>query len=40
MLKFVVFMSYHIDVIPNRNYRPTTLLRKAWRETKKIKKKP
>ena len=32
-------MSYHIEVIPNRNYRPTTLLRKDWREGKKAKRK-
>ena len=32
-------MSYHIEKIPNRKYRPTILLRKAWREGKKIKKK-
>ena len=32
-------MSYYIEVIPNRKYRPTTLLRKAWRE-RKSKEKP
>ncbi len=32
-------MSYYIEVVPNRNYRPTTLLRKALREEKKSKEK-
>lgn len=32
-------MSYHVEAIPNRNRRPTILLRKAWREGKRIRKK-
>ena len=32
-------MSYHVEAIPNRNSRPTILLRKAWREGKRIRKK-
>ena len=32
-------MSYYIEVVPNRKYRPTTLLRKALREGKKVKRK-
>ena len=32
-------MSYHVESIPNRNRRPTILLRKAWREGKRIRKK-
>ncbi|MCY4560884.1 MAG: hypothetical protein OXC03_00930 [Flavobacteriaceae bacterium] len=32
-------MAYYLEVVPNRNYRPTTLLRKAWREEKKVKRK-
>ena len=32
-------MSYYIEVVPNRKYRPTTLLGKAWREGKKVKRK-
>ena len=32
-------MSYCIEVVPNRNYRSTTLFRKAWREGKKVKRK-
>ena len=31
-------MSIHIDVIPNRTYKPTILLRKAWREGKKVRR--
>ena len=27
-------MSYYIEVVSNRKYRPTTLLRKVWREGK------
>ena len=32
-------MSHHVESIPNRNRRPTILLRKAWREGKRIRKK-
>ena len=32
-------MSYYIKVVPNRKYQPTTLLRKVWREGKKVKRK-
>ncbi|MCY4560750.1 MAG: hypothetical protein OXC03_00215 [Flavobacteriaceae bacterium] len=32
-------MSYYIEVVPNRHYRPTTLLPKVWREGKKVKRK-
>ena len=32
-------MSYHIEEIPNRTYRKTILLRKAWREGNVVKKK-
>ena len=32
-------MSYYIEAVPNRHYRPTTLLRKVWREGKKVKRK-
>ena len=32
-------MSYHVEAIPDRNRRPTILLRKAWREGKRIRKK-
>ena len=32
-------MSYHVDIIPNRNSPPAILLRKAWREGKRIRKK-
>ena len=31
-------MSYYIEVVPNRKYRPTPLLQKDWREGKKVKK--
>ena len=31
-------MSYHVDSIPNRKSRPTILLREAWREGKRIRK--
>ena len=32
-------MSYHLESIPNRNSRPTLLIREAWREGKRIRKK-
>ena len=32
-------MSYDIEVVPNRNYRSTTLLGKSWRDGKKVKRK-
>ena len=32
-------MSYHVDIIPNRKSRPTALLRQAWREGNRIRKK-
>ena len=32
-------MSYHVETIPNRNSPPAILLRKAWREGKRIRKK-
>ena len=32
-------MSYHVEAIPDRNRRPTILLRKTWREGKRIRKK-
>lgn len=32
-------MSYHVDVIPNRNSPPAILFRQAWREGKKIRRK-
>ena len=32
-------MSFHFEVVPNRNSRPTILIRKAWRENGKPKKK-
>ena len=32
-------MSYHVDIIPNRKSRPTILLREAWREGNRIRKK-
>ena len=32
-------MSYHVEAIPNRGRRPTILLRKAWREGKRIRRK-
>ena len=32
-------MSYHIETIPNRNSPPAILLRKAWRDGKRIRKK-
>ena len=32
-------MSYHVDTIPNRKSRPTILLREAWREGDRIRKK-
>ena len=32
-------MSFHIETIPNRNSRPTILLRQAWREGKRIRRK-
>ncbi len=28
----------HIDIVPNRGSRPTPLLREAWREGKKVRK--
>jgi hypothetical protein len=31
-------VSYHIEAIPNRGRRPTILLRKAWREGKRIRR--
>ncbi len=31
-------LSYHIETIPNRNSPPAILLRKAWREGKRIRK--
>ena len=31
-------MSYHVETIPNRNSPPAVLLRKAWREGKRIRK--
>ena len=31
-------MSHYIEVVPNRKYRPTKLLRKAWRGGKKVKR--
>ena len=31
-------VSYHVETIPNRGRRPTILLRKAWREGKRIRK--
>ena len=31
-------MSYHVEAIPNRGRRPTILLRKAWREGKRIRR--
>ncbi len=35
---FYNFMSHYIEVVPNRKYRPTKLLRKAWRGGKKVKR--
>ncbi|MDE0306464.1 MAG: IS1634 family transposase, partial [Albidovulum sp.] len=32
-------MSYHVEEIPNRGRRPTILIRKAWREGGKLRKK-
>ncbi len=32
-------MSYHVEAIPNRGRQPTILLRKAWREGKRIRRK-
>ena len=32
-------MSYHVEEIPNRGRRPAILIRKAWREGGKLKKK-
>ena len=32
-------MSYHVELIPNRKSRPTILLREAWREGKRVRKK-
>ena len=32
-------MSFHFEVVPNRNSRPTILIRKAWRENGKPRKK-
>ena len=32
-------MSYHVDTIPNRDSPPAILLRRAWREGKRIRKK-
>ena len=32
-------MSLHVDIIPNRKSRPTILLREAWREGNRIRKK-
>ena len=31
-------LSYHVETIPNRNSPPAILLRKAWREGKRIRK--
>ncbi len=31
-------LSYHVEVIPNRNSPPAILLRKAWRDGKRIRK--
>lgn len=31
-------MSIHSDIIPNRKYKPTILFRKAWRESKKVRR--
>ena len=31
-------MSYHVDVIPNRNSPPAVLFRQAWREGKRIRR--
>ena len=36
---YPVSMSYHLESIPNRNSRPTLLIREAWREGKRIRKK-
>ena len=36
---YSVSMSYHFEAIPNRNSRPTLLIREAWREGKRIRKK-
>ena len=36
---YSVSMSYHLESIPNRNSRPTLLIREAWREGKRIRKK-
>ena len=32
-------MSFHFESIPNRQSRPTILIRKAWRENGRLKKK-
>ena len=32
-------MSFHVEVIPNRSSKPAILLREAWREGKRIRKK-
>ena len=32
-------MSFHLETIPNRNSRPTILIRKAWREDGRLRKK-
>ena len=34
-----VSMSFHVETIPNRNSPPTILLREAWREGQRIRKK-
>lgn len=31
-------MSIHINIIPNRTYKPTIVLRKAWKEGKKARR--
>ena len=36
---YAVSMSYHLESIPNRGSRPTLLIREAWREGKRIRKK-
>ncbi len=32
-------MYFHFEAIPNRRSRPTILIRKAWRENGRLKKK-
>src|SRR5690554_915693 len=38
MLRSVVLWPMHVDIVPNRTSRPAILLREAWREDGKVRK--